>query len=151
MRLLVSGVAAMLAIAACAPQTQTETPTPQPSPTPTPAPSAPSLASAEAEALRKLTFDYWDAFNAYDVEKVLSYLEESYRAERENQIRDDIGLLKMFRIKLGVTEHIPPTLTGPDEGQMFLLMKEPLGVRQIRMGFANGDGGWLVTFAEEVK
>ena len=105
----------------------------------------------DVETIRRLAFDYWTAFNDYDKERVLSYLEDSYRAEREGELGKDIGRLKLFSVKLGVSQLTPPRLTGVGEGEMVLLMEEPLGTRQIRMAFRKIDGEWKITHAEEEK
>ena len=102
-------------------------------------------------ALKSLAFEYWIAFNEHDVDKVLSYLEESYRAEREQEVTDEIAQLELFRVTLGVTERSPPVLLGPTEGEMMLNLREPLGVRKVRMAFRMIDGEWKITFAEEVE
>ena len=104
--------------------------------------------------MRRLAFDYWDAFNDYDVDLVLSYLEEGYRAERESVVREDVARLKaarLLRIKLKVSERTPPQITGPANAEMFLTMKEPLGTRVIRMGFVSVNGHWRIDHAEEVE
>ena len=106
---------------------------------------------AEIEPLRRLAFEYWEKFNSYDVDGALALLEESYALERGETIRGDIGRLRMFRLKLGLSEHTPPRLTGPGEGQLFLLMKEPLGIRIIRMAFLKVDAEWRITYAQEVE
>ncbi len=105
----------------------------------------------ELEELRQLAFAYWKAFNAYDVDKVLSYLEESYRMEREQKIRSDIGRLKLFRVKLGPSEESPPRLIGPGEAEMFMRMREPLGTRRIHMMFRQVNSEWKITYSQEVK
>ena len=92
---------------------------------------------------------YWDAFNAYDADQALSYLEETYRTTREETIRAEINQIRTFGIKLGVQEEGLPVLLGDDTAEMFLEMREPLGVRRIRMAFERIDGDWLITFAEE--
>jgi hypothetical protein len=149
-------LATMLA-AACAGPAATAAPTPTASPTPTPAATpAPSAAAplestpADAEALRKLAFAYWDAYNAYDIDTVLSYLEPGERAKREAGIRDEIGRLKTFGVKLGLSEKSPPVLSAPDRGEMLMTMKEPLGSRTMKMVFLHRDGRWWVTAADEV-
>ena len=167
MRPLICSVGLILVLAACtspaaaptptAAPTLTATPpvtpasTATPSPTPAPALSAPSGTTDETETLRQLVFDYWDALNSYDVEKVLSYLEENYRSDRESTIRSDMGQLKTFGVKLEVSELTPPQMSGPDEGEMFLMMKEPLGIRRIRMAWVRGDGEWKITYSQEVE
>jgi hypothetical protein len=125
-------------------------PTPTPKSTATPTPTPLGIASGDAEILRELAFSYWEAFNSYDAEGSLSYLHADYRAEREEQIRSDIGRIKTFRVKLGVSEKSPPTFISPTKGEMFLSMKEPIGTRTIRMAFVNIGGQWEINFAEEV-
>ena len=102
------------------------------------------------EALRVLAFAYWDAFNAYQADTVLGFLEESYRAQREEDIRSDIGRLSRFGVTLGISEETPPSSIGADEAEMFITLKEPLGTRRIRMGFIQAEGDWKISFAEEV-
>ena len=155
MRFLISAFAVLLVGFACSVPTSTSTLTATPTPTTpvmiTPSPTAPLGTSAELETLRRLAFDYWAAFNSYNVENVLAYLEDSYRLERDSEIRQDLGRLKLFRVKLGVSEETPPQMTGPNEGEIFLLMKEPLGTRRIKMAFRKLDGTWKITYAEEVQ
>ena len=121
-------------------------PVEDPEPTPVPAGEA-----EEADALRQMAFDYWEAFNAYDADRVLEFLEEGYGQEREEKIRGDIGRLKLFSVQLGVTEESPPSTVDEDEREMYLTMKEPLGTRRIRMAFREVGGEWKITFSEEVE
>ena len=137
---------------------RTPSPTPTPEPTNTPEPTAiaspPEDAAADVEMdsfIRGLTLDYWDAFNAYDADTVLDFFETSYRQEREEYVRADIGTLKLFGVKLGVSEESPPTMVAHDEWEMYVTMKEPLGTRIIQMVFKEIDGEWKVTYSEEVK
>jgi len=99
--------------------------------------------------LRDLAFAYWEAFNAYDIAQVLSYLETDYVLEREETIRDDIDRLSTFGVKLGISELSPPVMLGSDRAEMYLEMSEPLGKRRIRMGFVLLEGDWIIDFAEE--
>jgi hypothetical protein len=99
--------------------------------------------------LRDLGFAYWEAFNAHDVDLVLSYLEPVYRSEREETIQDEIGRLATFGVKLDLSELDPPEMTGADRAEMFLEMREPLGTRRIRMGFVLVEGAWLINYAQE--
>ena len=122
--------------------------TPAAEPTPT---AAPDGDAETLVALKRLAFDYWIAFNGRDVDKALSYLEESYRAQREQEIADEIGQMELFGVTLGVTERSPPTLLGATEGEMMLDVREPLGVRKVRMAFRLIEGEWKITSAEEVE
>ena len=92
----------------------------------------------EADALRQLAFTYWDAFNAYDADKTLGYLEEDYRQQRDEAVRGEIARIKLFGVKLGVSEEPPPWIVGPAERAMYLTMKEPLGERRISIVFPGG-------------
>ncbi len=134
------------------------TPVPADDPEPTSVPaddpqptSVPAEEAEEADALRQMAFDYWEAFNAYDADRVLEFLEEGYGQEREEKIRGDIGRLKLFSVQLGVTEESPPSIVDEDEREMYLTMKEPLGTRRIRMAFREVGGEWKITFSEEVE
>ena len=124
----------------------TSTERPQVAPT-----EEPQVDPQEADALRKLAFAYWEAFNAYDADRALGYLEEDYRQHQDSAVRDDIGMIKLFSVKLGMSEETPPQVVGNDEWEMYLIMKEPLGTRRIRMAFQKVEGEWKITFAEEAK
>jgi hypothetical protein len=102
------------------------------------------------EALRKLAFAYWDAYNSYDIDTVLSYLEANERVTREAGIRDEIGRLKAFGVKLRMSEKSPPALSAPDTGEMLMTMQEPLGSRIMKMVFLLRDDKWWVIAADEV-
>ena len=132
--------------------TSTERPQVTPTERPHVAPTEkPQVDPQEADALRKLAFAYWEAFNAYDADRALGYLEEDYRQQQDSAVRDDIGMIKLFSVKLGVSEETPPQVVGNDEWEMYLTMKEPLGTRRIRMGFRKVAGDWKIIFAEEAK
>ena len=117
-----------------------------------PTPTAASEGDPETlAALKRLAFDYWIAVNEHDVDKVLSYLEESYRAGRAEEVSAEIEQMKLFGVTLGVSERSAPALLSPTEGEMMLNLREPLGVRKVRMAFRMVDGEWKISFAEEVE
>ena len=135
----------------------TTTPEPSPQsepqtadPTTTPEPS-PQLDIEDINALSKLAFAFWDAYNAYDGDKTLGYLEDSYRQLRGEEIRDNIGLMKLFGVKLELSEESPPHMISDGEWEMHMTMKEPLGTRRIRMAFRQVEGEWKIVFAEQVQ
>ena len=101
--------------------------------------------------LRQLTFDYWDALNSYNAEKTLSYLEGNYRQAHRGEVERGIEQMKMFGVKLGVSEESPPHIKGANEAEMYVALKDPLGIRRILMKFAMVEGEWKITFAEEVE
>ena len=63
----------------------------------------------------------------------------------------EIGKVKRFGVKLGLSEEIPPWIVGQDEGEVYPTMKEPLGKRRIRIAFREVAGEWKIIFAEESK
>jgi hypothetical protein len=93
----------------------------------------------------------WEAFNAYDPEAILAYLEEGYRALQDEVVRGQIGQVRRFVVKLGVSEESALQMIRPDVAEMCLRMREPLGTRRIRMEFLQVEEEWKLTFAEEVK
>ena len=107
--------------------------------------------TVEAEALRQLAYAYWDAFNAYDAVRALGYLDEEYRQQRDDEVREEISMVQLFGVRLGVTELTPPQVVSEDEREMYLNMKEPLGTRRIHMVFREVDGEWKIVHAEEPK
>jgi hypothetical protein len=112
--------------------------------------SATPLMAADAQAVRDLAVAYWAAYNAYDPEKAISYLDESYRPSQAKVVRDEIGRIKTFGVQLGVSEKSAPVLIGPDQAEMYLNMKTPTGTRTLWMKFSSRGGTWTITFVEEV-
>ena len=92
------------------------------SPTATPNPG-PVADPQEADALRQLAFAYWEAFNAYDADRALGYLEEDYRQQRDEEVRGEIQRIKRFRVKLGLREETAPWVVSDDEREMYLPKK----------------------------
>ena len=119
-------------------------------PTPTLSPG-PVADAEEAAHIRELAFGYWEAFNAYEAERALAYLEDEYRQQREEQVRTEIGRIDLFNVQLEVSEEAPPWTIDGDRREMYLTMKEPLGTRRIRMEFRDVDGEWKITFARQVE
>ena len=120
------------------------------SPATTSAPGA-AISAEDAQAIRDLAFKFWAAYNAYDPDTAVSYLDESYRTAKEQTIRDEIGRIKSFGVQLGMSEKTAPTLTGTDQAEMSLNMKEPIGTRTILMKFAKQGDAWIITYSEEAK
>ena len=137
----------------------TETPTAPATTLPTSPPSSPNEEAskpttgggdAAAESIRETAFLYWDTFNSYEAEQVLAFLEPGYRATEEDLIRRDIRLMKLFGVKLGVSEESAPALMESGEWEMYLRMDTPTGTKRIRMNFAPNGDGWWITFSDEV-
>ena len=123
--------------------------------TPTPVSSASAsttpISAEDAKAVRALAVDYWAAYNAYDADKVVSYLDESIGAAKEKSVRDEIGRIKTFGVQLGVSEKSAPVLTMPGQAEMYVTIKEPTGTRTVSMKLARRGDVWAITSVDEVK
>lgn len=111
--------------------------------------SGAALSAEDAQAVRDLAFKFWAAYNAYDPDTAVSYLDESYRTTKEEVIRNEISRIKSFGVTLGMSEKSAPALTGPDQAEMYLNMKEPIGTRTILMKFNKQGDAWIITYSEE--
>ena len=162
MQLLTAISLALVALMALACTAMPATPAPTTAPTPTnmsmsptdtltPVPAQEATRVHNTNPLRQLTFDYWDALNSYNAEKTLSYLEGNYRQAHRGEVERGIEQMKMFGVKLGVSEESPPHIKGANEAEMYVALKDPLGIRRILMKFAMVEGEWKITFAEEVE
>ena len=95
--------------------------------------------------------EYWEAFNSYDADTVVSMYNEDYRAAREETVRSDISLMKMFKVTLKVKGENPPVLTAPNVGELYVRVGNPLGVSRVLMIFHKLEDGWKIVHAEEVS
>lgn len=117
---------------------------------PTPGTGSGTSEAEEVEAIRRIITQYWEALNDYDVDHAITMLEPAYRAAEEEQIRRDIGRMKMFRAKLGVSEESPPTLNAEGDYETYLSVKTPVDTRRVLMVFRQIDGAWWIVYSEEV-
>lgn len=120
-----------------------------PTGTPTATPSAVSSAEDIATIMR-IVEDYWAALNDYDVDLALTMLEDSYRAKEEDPIRRDIGRMKLFRVKLGVSVEKPLALNEAGDYEIYLELTTPVDTRRVLMQFRRIDGDWMIVFSGEV-
>lgn len=142
-----------------APEVTTTTTTPSTTAAPTTTTAAPTTTLSEAEALspedaqavRDVVSGYWDAYNAYDPDRAVSYLDDDYRTTKEELVRGEISRIKAFSVTLGVSEKTPPVLIAPDQAEIHLTMKEPIGTREIVMRFAKRDDAWTIIYSEEAQ
>ena len=110
-----------------------------------------TISAEDAQAVRDLVAAYWKAYNAYDPDTAVSYLNETYRTTKEQSVRDEIGRIKTFGVTLGVSEKTAPVLIGPDQAEMYVNMKEPTGTRTMWMKFVKHGDTWTITYSEEAK
>ena len=113
----------------------------------------PSDSSPEQDVaeIRQIAKAYWLTLNEYDVDHAITMLEPGYRAQEEELIRKDIGLMKLFGVKLKITEETPPTLNAEGDYETYLNMKTPVDTRRVLMVFRRIDGQWWIVFSDEVK
>ncbi len=104
-----------------------------------------------SELVRNTAFAYWDAWNSYDADKVLAFLEPSYRGVEEERIRRDIGRTQSFNAKLRLTEESPPVRLESAHWEIFLTMRTPIDMRRIRMTFLVGEDRYWITFSGQVE
>ena len=117
---------------------------------PTATPS--TVASAEDSAtIMRIVEAYWDAFNSYDADVAVSMLEDNYRASEEDLIRRDIGRMKLFRVKLEVSEGKPLALNEAGDYEIYLKLATPVDSRRLKMVFRRIQGQWLIVFSDEVE
>ncbi len=146
-------VAAALVLAACGALSSSATKPSGASPSPAVSASwtGPPISAADAKAVRQRAMAYWAAFNAYKPEKVIAFLDESYKAVEAEVVRTDVGRIKTFHVQLGVSEKTAPVLIGRDRAEIYLDMKTPTGTRTVLMQFVRRGDRWMVTFSEEVN
>ena len=94
---------------------------------------------------------YWEAINAYELEKALGFLEESYRLQEKEELTENIELMKTFAIKLTVTEESPPVAVDDETREMYWTVKNPLNVLRIHMIFQQVEGEWMIMSAEQLQ
>lgn len=112
---------------------------------------AATLSQAEIDAARQVVYDYWEAFNAYDVEGVLDCLEESYRQEREAELPGEIAQLEASGRILEVEEEAEPVVTADGIVVISLKLKIPvLPDRHYTYDVVNVDGEWKICGSEEL-
>jgi hypothetical protein len=139
---------------ATTPPPATTTPTEEPEATPPAATTEGGITEEDIEAARQAVFAYREAFNNYDVEGALAFLEESHRADREDGIRSDIGQMKAYGIKLGVEEEAEPTIT--DDGMVAIYIKLDVPVfgqkdRHVIYYLMEIEGEWKICVSEDVE
>lgn len=101
--------------------------------------------------IRQIAEAYWIALNEYDIDHAITMLEPGYRAQEEEPVRKDIGLMKLFGVKLEVSEETPPIRNADGDYETYLSMKTPVDTRRVLMVFRRIDGQWWIVFSDEVK
>ena len=160
---------ALVAVAACTPTAEAPPETSLPPTTPetqtpptTPPPTTPTeeaetppatITPEDIEAARQVVFAYWEAFNSYDLEGVLAFLEESWREERTESIASEISQMEMADMTMGVEEEAEPEVTdGTIAIKMFIAIPVIfMPDRHYIYYLKNIEGEWKIYLAEEVE
>ena len=100
--------------------------------------TASGRAVVRGELLRTLVGLYFDALNSYDLNLLLPLLEEGYRNDNEDAIRDQLDDLESAGATLAWTEDLAPGQTGPTTMVMFANVE----------GGASGTERWQIQFTE---
>ncbi len=124
--------------------------TPPPgNPPPADNPPPASITQEDVDAARQVVFDYWEAFNNYDVEGVLAYLEEPYRLVKEESITSEIGQMQSFNATLGVEEEALPTITPEGKVKIKIKLSTPLGARHVTYDLVKINNEWKICLTVE--
>jgi hypothetical protein len=110
-----------------------------------------TLSQEEIDAARQVVYDYWEAFNAYDVEGVLACLEDSYCQIRADEIPGEIGQMEAAGVTLELEEEAEPVVTP--EGIVVIQIKLIVPVlpdRHITYDLVKIDGEWKICDSEEL-
>ena len=94
---------------------------------------------------------YWEAFNTYNADHAVSMLEASYREREEELIRGDIGRMRLFRVKLDISEESPLTRNHDGDYETHLRIATPVDTRRVLMVFRKIEGQWWIVFSDEVE
>ena len=105
----------------------------------------------DVATIKQMIKEYWEALNDYDVDRAILMLEKSYRAAEEELIRGDIGRMKLFRVKLGMSEETPLALNDDGDYETYLNAKTPIDTRRVFMVFRKIDRQWWIVFSGEVE
>ena len=109
-------------------------------------PVLPAITQEDVDAARQAILDYWDARNSYDVDLILTFYEESFGVEREEEVRSQISQTQMVGMKIVAEEEAEPVIT--DEGTIEIRMKLnlpwPLGAEYVTYYMMKIDGEWKI-------
>jgi len=133
----------------CSPSVESQPPTASTTPTPTTSVQQATVTQEDVSDARQVVYDYWDAFNSYDVERVLGYLQDSYRQESEESIKSEISKMKFFNVKLGVEEESEPVITPEGMVEIKMKLSTPIGAKHVTYILEKLNGGWKICSSVE--
>lgn len=118
---------------------------------PEPAPATEPLTADEAATaayLSERTMELWVVYNAYDLEGLSDFYEESYWLEEEEQLRRDMAPFESRGITFTAEETSPPRQIEPGRWELTHTARFSGGSVDMRFIYERFDGEWLLTYAE---
>jgi len=107
------------------------------------------LSPEEVEAVRAVAASYWEAWNAYDVDKVRGMLDEAFRSQQGEQICSNIEKLDRWNMSISWTEVTPPKLDPSGEVVMYVTVKKSLSTDLTQMRFRKSGSTWIIVWASK--
>lgn len=109
-------------------------------------------ASADAsdlvQYLSKKTMQLWEAYNAYDLDALKVFYEESYWEEQEEEVRSNMQPFKDMGVTFTPEETSPPTETAPGEWEVKHTVRFSGGAVNMVFIYEQFGEDWLLTYAE---
>lgn len=105
--------------------------------------------AAEIEAIRQVIKGYWEAFNSYNHEKLLTFMTDSWGEEAGDGYKSNMNSMRWLRIKIGVTEEDAPHLISPTEATTAVRLKTPIGTKIADYILLKIDGEWKINSSVE--
>ncbi len=101
-----------------------------------------------AEHLRQKTMQFWEAYNAYDVDTLMVFYEGNYWAEQEDEVRSNMRPFELHSMTITATESSPPVELAPGRWETRHDARFSGGSLEMVFVFEQFDGEWLLTHAE---
>ena len=139
-----------LVLSGCSGQTLETPSVPEPtSPPETETQTSSSSASEKQATASQVILNYWEAMNSYDLELALSYLEQEYREQEEEEVKGDINRLRQFSVTLSVTEILEPIYMSEDRVRHDMILETPIGDRHLTYFLVRVNGEWKIYLEDE--
>lgn len=144
-----------IVLSGCSGQAPETSPEPQPtSPSesePTPLQTPDNDTSEEPDTSSQVILKYWEAMNSYNLGRALSYYEEQYREQEEEEVAGDIGNLKQFSVTLSVLEVSEPVYMSEDKVKHDIILETPIDERGLTYLLERIDGEWKIYLEDNTE
>jgi hypothetical protein len=144
-----------IVLSGCSGQAPETSPEPQPtSPSesePTPLQTPDNDTSEEPDTSSQVILKYWEAMNSYNLGRALSYYEEQYREQEEEEVAGDIGNLKQFSVTLSVLEVSEPVYMSEDKVKHNIILETPIDERGLTYLLERIDGEWKIYLEDNTE